>query len=164
MAFIVNKTLQTSFEAAVIGVGAAFDDLEDTNPWTEGTVSSSLLIFSTLAVDWDASLFAMFNTVWMEGDECLEMSTRARVDNSGDLERLEMSRRSFKALGLAAECLEMSAGVRVDDSAEKHLEMSAPQACIDNSAAESLEMPHKVDNLRYPAVKPLTTRQLVVPA
>ncbi|KAJ7649346.1 hypothetical protein DFH06DRAFT_1331720 [Mycena polygramma] len=142
MVFIACNNVQTSSEAAV--TGAAFDNIEDTNPWIDcqcispkgvyidgfddtnpwtDCVSLSSQIFPTPIAELELSpLFGTVDVVWM-----------------GNVERLEVSASCVDAS--AVESLEVST-VRVDASAVEleRLEMSRSSETLDNSAAERLEM------------------------
>ncbi|KAJ7607831.1 hypothetical protein DFH06DRAFT_1347271 [Mycena polygramma] len=161
MVFIEFNALQTSSEAAVAGV--AFDTVEDTNPWNDGTVS--VVLGFGLAIDgfddtnpWKdcvslsstnsptpiteldlSPLFGTVDAVWMGDIECLEVFA-SRVDTS-DVERLEVSASCVDA-SAELERLEMSRSAEtLDNSAAERLEEST--LCVDASAAEleRLEMP-----------------------
>ncbi|KAF8197271.1 hypothetical protein K438DRAFT_2119790 [Mycena galopus ATCC 62051] len=70
---IVHNIVQTSNEAAV--AGAAFDNVEDTNDGTLGSVSPFLLTFPTPVADFEPSqLFATVDVVWIEDVEHLAMA------------------------------------------------------------------------------------------
>ncbi|KAJ7618339.1 hypothetical protein DFH06DRAFT_1342613 [Mycena polygramma] len=169
MAFIEFNALQISAEAAVAGV--AFDDVEDTDPWNDGTVSVVLgfglaidgfddtnpwkdcvslssIIPPTPVAELDLSLsFVTVDAVWMGDIECLEVSA-SRVDAS-DVECLEVSASCVDASAAELERLEMSrSDETLDNSAAERLEVST--LCVDASAAEleRLEMPglRTVDN------------------
>ncbi|KAJ7648370.1 hypothetical protein DFH06DRAFT_1424007, partial [Mycena polygramma] len=161
MVFIEFNVLQTSSEAAVAGV--AFDDVEDTNPWNDGTlsvvlgfglaidgfddtnpwkdcVSLSSTVSPTRITELDLSpSFGTVDAVWMGDIECLEVSA-SRVDTS-DVECLEVSASCVDA-SAELERLEMSRSAEtLDNSAAERLEVST--LCVDASAAEleRLEMP-----------------------
>ncbi|KAJ6457819.1 hypothetical protein C8R47DRAFT_1227235 [Mycena vitilis] len=156
------NALQTSTEAAVAGV--AFDNVEDTDPWNDGTVSVVLgfglaidgfddtnpwkdcvCLSSTIPPPTVAELdlspsFGTVDAVWMGDIECLEVSA-SRVDAS-DVERLEVSASCVDASAAELERLEMSrSDETLDNSAAERLEVST--LCVDASAAElaHLEMP-----------------------
>jgi hypothetical protein len=136
--FIVHNIIQTSSEATVIG--AAFDGIEDTNPWTD-SVSLSLLTFPTPDAELNLShLFAMGDVVWMGDAERLEMSRSAETLDNSAAERLEMSALCIDNLAAKLEHLEMSLSFEVlENSVAMRLEMSGPgSGTIDNSAAWQL--------------------------
>ncbi|KAJ7873612.1 hypothetical protein B0H14DRAFT_3438178 [Mycena olivaceomarginata] len=140
MVFIVHNIIQTSSEATVIG--AAFDGIEDTNPWTD-SVSPSLLTFPTPDAELNLShLFAMVDVVWMGDAERLEMSRSAETLDNSAAERLEMSASCIDNSAAKLEHLEMSLSFEVlENSVAMRLEMSGPgSGTVDNSAACDLRL------------------------
>ncbi|KAJ7788638.1 hypothetical protein B0H14DRAFT_3503988 [Mycena olivaceomarginata] len=140
MVFIVHNIIQTSSEATVIG--AAFDGIEDTNPWTD-SVSLSLLTFPTPDAELNLShLFAMVDVVWMGNSERLEMSRSAETLDNSAAERLEMSASCIDNSAAKLEHLEMSLSFEVlENSVAMRLEMSGPgSGTVDNSAACDLRL------------------------
>ncbi|KAJ7662732.1 hypothetical protein DFH06DRAFT_1325084 [Mycena polygramma] len=156
MVFIESNAIQTSSEVAV--TGAAFDDLEDTNPWIDcrcispkgvyidgfddtnpwtDCVSLSSQNFPTPITKLDLSpVFGTVDAVWM-GNERLEVSAFC-VDASA-AESLEVSTLCVDASAVV-ERLEMSRSPEtLDNSAAERLEMSGLRT-VDNSAARDLRL------------------------
>ncbi|KAJ7321086.1 hypothetical protein DFH08DRAFT_1086012 [Mycena albidolilacea] len=130
----------TSSEATVIG--AVFDGIEDTNPWTD-SVSLSLLTFPTPDAELNLShLFAMVDVVWMGDAKRLEMSGSAETLDNSAAERLEMSASCIDNSAAKLEHLEMSLSFEVlENPVAMHLEMSGPgSGTVDNSAACDLRL------------------------